>query len=263
LRKIAHESALGHTRQPYCVIIGGGQGGIALGARLKRLGVPTIVLEKNARASDSWRNRYDSLVLHDPVWCRTCCFRITGRSSRQKDQMGDWLEMYVKVMELNYWASSECTGATFDEALQEWTVVVSCGGKQVVLKPRQLVFATGSYGPPKERHLPGADKFKGEQYHSSRYASAEKYRGSRCVVGAASSAHDVCVDLWEHGADAAMVQRSPTTVVKSDTLMELAFAGLYSENALKLGSPRKWRTIVRHLHRNYLIKSVDRPRGLE
>ena len=40
-------ATLGHEVQPYCVIIGGGQGGIALGARLKRLGVPTIILEKN------------------------------------------------------------------------------------------------------------------------------------------------------------------------------------------------------------------------
>ena len=59
---------LGYTRQPYCVIIGGGQGGITLGARLKRLGVPTIIIEKNPRAGDSWRNRYRTLVLHDPVW---------------------------------------------------------------------------------------------------------------------------------------------------------------------------------------------------
>jgi putative flavoprotein involved in K+ transport len=62
------EAALGSAKQPYCVIVGGGQGGIALGARLKQLGVPTIILEKNARAGDSWRNRYRSLVLHDPVW---------------------------------------------------------------------------------------------------------------------------------------------------------------------------------------------------
>src|SRR5213076_2921470 len=55
-------------RQPYVVIVGGGQGGIALGARLKRLGVPAVILEKNARAGDSWRKRYASLLLHDPVW---------------------------------------------------------------------------------------------------------------------------------------------------------------------------------------------------
>ena len=57
-RKTQEEADLGYKTQPYCVIIGGGQGGIAMGARLKRLGVPTIVIEKNPRAGDSWRNRY-------------------------------------------------------------------------------------------------------------------------------------------------------------------------------------------------------------
>ena len=65
-RKRAHEAALGRTAQPYCVVIGGGQGGIALGARLRRLGVPAIILEKSARAGDAWRNRYKSLVLARP-----------------------------------------------------------------------------------------------------------------------------------------------------------------------------------------------------
>jgi putative flavoprotein involved in K+ transport len=67
-KKREEEEALGFQKQPYCVIIGGGQGGIALGARMKRLGVPTIILEKNERPGDSWRKRYKSLVLHEPVW---------------------------------------------------------------------------------------------------------------------------------------------------------------------------------------------------
>ena len=54
------------------------------------------------------------------------------------------------------------------------------------------------------------------------------------MIGAASSGHDVCVDLWESGAEVTMVQRSPTTVVRSDTLMELAFE-IYSESALERG----------------------------
>ncbi len=48
---------LGYTRQPYVVIVGGGQGGIGLGARLRMLGIPTIIVEKNARPGDSWRSR--------------------------------------------------------------------------------------------------------------------------------------------------------------------------------------------------------------
>jgi len=34
------EAELGVTTKPYVVIVGGGQGGIALGARLRRLNVP-------------------------------------------------------------------------------------------------------------------------------------------------------------------------------------------------------------------------------
>ncbi len=51
---------LGYEQQPYVVIIGGGQGGIGLGARLRQLGVPTIIVEKNERAGDSWRKRYNT-----------------------------------------------------------------------------------------------------------------------------------------------------------------------------------------------------------
>jgi len=39
---------LGYTKQPYVVIIGGGQGGIGLVARLRQLGVPTIIVEPPA-----------------------------------------------------------------------------------------------------------------------------------------------------------------------------------------------------------------------
>ena len=66
--KMQEEAELGYTKQPYCVIIGGGQGGIALAARLRRLDVPTIIVEKNERPGDSWRKRYKSLCLHDVIW---------------------------------------------------------------------------------------------------------------------------------------------------------------------------------------------------
>ena len=65
-RKTAAEAETGFSRQPYVVIIGGGQGGIALGARLRRLGVPTIIIEKNERPGDSWRKRYHSLLSARP-----------------------------------------------------------------------------------------------------------------------------------------------------------------------------------------------------
>ncbi|TIV08709.1 MAG: NAD(P)/FAD-dependent oxidoreductase, partial [Mesorhizobium sp.] len=195
---------------------------IMLGARLRQLGVPTLIIEKNARAGDSWRNRYRSLVLHDPVWydhLPYIPFPENWPVFTPKDKMGDWLEMYTRVMELNYWVATKCISAAYDEAEKVWTVVVDRVGQRVTLKPKHIVFATGAYGPPRRIELPGVDSFKGELLHSSQYSTGEKFRGKRvAVIGAASSGHDVSVDLWEAGAKVTMVQRSPTTVVKSDTL---------------------------------------------
>lgn len=225
---------LGVHEQPYCLVIGGGQGGIMLGARLRQLGVPTLVIEKNARPGDSWRNRYRSLVLHDPVWydhLPYIPFPENWPVFTPKDKMGDWLEMYTRVMELNYWVATKCISAAYDEAEKVWTVVVDRVGQRIMLKPKHIVFATGAYGPPRRIELPGADSFKGELLHSSQYSAGEKFRGKRvAVIGAASSGHDVSVDLWEAGAKVTMVQRSPTTVVKSDTLMDVGFE-IFSEKA--------------------------------
>jgi putative flavoprotein involved in K+ transport len=238
-RKTQEEANLGYTEQPYCVIVGGGQGGIALGARMKRLGVPTIVIEKNPRAGDSWRNRYRSLCLHDPVWydhLPYLPFPDHWPVFAPKDKIGDWLESYTKIMELNYWTSSTCTGAQFDEATQEWTVHINRNGETVVLKPKQLVLATGMSGLPNIPKIAGAEDFKGEIHHSSQHPGGEAYRDKKCVViGSNNSAHDICGDLWEHGADVTMLQRSSTHIARSDTLMDLALGGLYSEAAVKAG----------------------------
>jgi putative flavoprotein involved in K+ transport len=237
-KRARETAALGVTEQPYCLIIGGGQGGIMLAARLKQLGVPTIIIEKNLKPGDSWRKRYRSLVLHDPVWydhLPYLPFPANWPVFTPKDKMGDWLEAYVKLMELTYWGGTEAVAAQFDPGEKRWTVTVTRDGHTLELKPAQLVFATGAYGPPKFIDLPGAESFGGEVIHSSQYSDGSKYAGKRVVViGSASSGHDVSVDLWEAGADVTMVQRSPTTVVRSETLMEFAF-DIYSEEAVDKG----------------------------
>ncbi|MBZ9675932.1 NAD(P)/FAD-dependent oxidoreductase [Mesorhizobium sp. ES1-1] len=230
---------LGFVTQPDTVIIGGGQGGIALGARLRQLGVPTIIIEKNARAGDSWRNRYKSLCLHDPVWYDHMPYIDFPKNwpvFSPKDKIGDWLEMYAKVMELNYWSSTEARSASYDEATKEWTVVVRRDGKDITLKPRQLVLATGQSGKPNIPKFKGMESFKGEQHHSSKHPGPDAYVGKKVVVvGSNNSAHDICAALWEAGVDVTMVQRSSTHIVKSDTLMDIGLGSLYSEQAVQNG----------------------------
>jgi len=238
-RKADDAATLGRTRQPYCLIVGGGQGGIALGARLKRLGVPALIVERHARAGDSWRKRYKSLCLHDPVWydhMPYIPFPDHWPVFSPKDKLADWLEAYVTLMELSYWTSATCTSARFDDGRKEWTVVVDRAGEAIELRPKHLVLATGMSGVPIVPVFPGAESFRGEQHHSSRHGSGASHTGKRCVViGANNSAHDIAADLWEHGAEVTMVQRSPTIVARSEALMELAWAPLYSEAALARG----------------------------
>ena len=235
----AEAAELGHTTQPQVVIVGGGQGGIALGARLRRLGVPAIIVEKNARPGDSWRKRYKSLCLHDPVWydhLPYLPFPDHWPVFAPKDKLGDWLEMYTKVMELNYWGGTTAKRAHFDANTNEWALVVERDGQEITLRPKELVFALGVSGYPNVPKITGAETFEGEQHHSSRHPGPEAYKGKKCVVlGSNNSAHDICAALWEHGADVTMVQRSSTHIAPSASLMELALGGLYSEAALKAG----------------------------
>jgi len=229
---------LGLKTQPYVLIIGGGQGGIALGARLRQLGVPGIIVERNARAGDSWRNRYKSLCLHDPVWYDHLPYIDFPKNwpvFSPKDKIGDWLEMYTKVMELNYWTGTTAKAAKWDHANKEWSVVVERDGKEITLKPKQLVFATGMSAKANMPQFKGMDTFKGEQHHSSRHPGPDRYKGKKVVViGSNNSAHDICAALYEAGIDVTMVQRSTTHIVRSDSLME-ALADLYSERAVRGG----------------------------
>ena len=219
-----HELAtLGYETQPYVLIVGGGQGGIALGARLRQLDVPTIIIDKRGRPGDQWRSRYKSLCLHDPVWydhLPYIKFPENWPVFAPKDKIADWLEAYTKIMELNYWSNTEAKSARYDEATGEWTVEVERDGQPLVLRPRQLVLATGMSGKPNIPDFPGMDRFRGDQHHSSAHPGPDAYAGKRAVVvGSNNSAFDICGALWEKGADVTMVQRSSTHIVRSDTVL--------------------------------------------
>ncbi len=238
-RRTEEAAALGLTDQPYVLVVGGGQGGIALGARLRQLGVPSLVIDKYARPGDQWRSRYKSLCLHDPVWydhLPYLKFPDNWPVFAPKDKVGDWLESYTKVMEVPYWSSTVATAASFSEETGRWTVEIEREGEPLTLTPTQLVLATGMSGKPNVPVIAGQDVFRGEQQHSSRHPGPDAYRGKKVVViGSNNSAFDICGALWEHDADVTMVQRSSTHIVKSDSLMDIGLGDLYSERALAAG----------------------------
>ena len=231
---------LGVNEQPEVVIVGAGQAGLSLGARLRSLQVSTLILEKYERPGDHWRQRYKTLCLHDPVhYCHFpyLPFPEGWPKYTPKDQLADWMQAYASVMALQIWGSSSLRKAHFDQTSRRWQLEVDRNGRVQKLQPRHLVIALGVSGYPQKPAIPGAENFAGEQHHSSQHPGPDGYRNKHCVVvGSNNSAHDIAAGLWKSGAaEVTMLQRSSTLVAPIEALETYAFAGSYSEEALAKG----------------------------
>ncbi|KAH8111482.1 FAD/NAD-binding domain-containing protein [Phellopilus nigrolimitatus] len=208
-------------REPAVILIGGGQSGLDVAARLKVLDVPTLVIEKNARVGDQWRGRYEALCLHDPVWydhMPYISFPATWPIWTPAAKLADWLESYAKSMEIDIWLSSTVTKLEQHSSANGWKVTVErSDGSTRTFKPRHVVFATGlGGGAAKFPTYSGMDKFKGEIIHSTKHKSARNHVGKKVVIiGAATSAHDIAHDYYNHGVDVTIYQRSSTYIMSN------------------------------------------------
>ncbi|KAG6899119.1 hypothetical protein C0993_000645 [Termitomyces sp. T159_Od127] len=178
-------------KSPVVLVVGGGQSGLEVAARLKAFDVPTLVVEKNRRIGDNWRNRYDALCLHDPVWADHMAylpFPPTWPVYAPAAKLANWLEIYTEALELNVWTSSTLVKAIQDGDL--WHVRISRGdGSERTFTVKHIIFATGIGSNdgtfPK---YPGMDTFKGQILHSTRHKSATDHLGKKViVVGACTS----------------------------------------------------------------------------
>lgn len=226
----------GHdSKQPTVLVVGGGQSGLNITARLKCMGIDTLIVERNPNIGDNWRNRYKFLVLHDPVWADHLAymnFPETWPIFTPKDKLGDWFETYAKTMELNYWTNKTVAGAEFDEDRSVWTVKVidNDTGEVNVLNPKHVVMATGHSGEPNIPTFEDQDKFRGEIVHSSQHTTGKMYQGENAlVIGCCNSGHDIAHDFYEQGAKPMLVQRSSTCVFTAEIGGAITSEGVYEE----------------------------------
>jgi hypothetical protein len=222
-------------RDPAVLVIGAGQAGLAVAARLGRLDVDTLVIDKHERIGDNWRKRYHSLALHNQIHVNHLPYMPFPPSWPKyipKDMLAGWFEFYAWAMEINVWSGTEFVRGAHDAASGTWTAVLRrADGTERVMRPRHLVFANGVSGIPRIPALPGLEDFAGAVVHSHGYTDGAAWRGKRALVlGTGNSGHDVAQDLHSHGADTTIIQRGPTTVVSIDPSAKLNYA-LYDEDA--------------------------------
>ncbi|KDQ16814.1 hypothetical protein BOTBODRAFT_30708 [Botryobasidium botryosum FD-172 SS1] len=227
------ESVAYENRDPEVLIIGGGQSGLTAAARLGQLDIDTLIIERNPRIGDNWRNRYDFLTLHDPVWfdhLPYMPFPETWPVFPSKDKLADWLELYATAMELNVWTSSNVQGQPkYDETKKTWTVTIArSDGTTRTLHPTHLIIATSMPGEAYVPEFKGSDKFKGPIVHSTKFKSGGDHTQKKVlIIGCGTSALDIAQDLYEHDAEVTIVQRSTTTVVSSAAILNIVMRGMY------------------------------------
>ncbi|MGJ3260638.1 MAG: NAD(P)-binding domain-containing protein [Rhodospirillales bacterium] len=216
----AQEQAF-EDREPAVLIMGGSQFGVTLAARLRLLGVDTLVVERTPRIGDVWRNRYHSLALHNQVdknHFPYIPFPPNWPRYISKDMLANFIEFYASAMECNVWTGSELAAGDFDDDAGIWNVTVRRpGGEERVLHPKHLVMANGVSGNKVMPDVPGLGDFEGEVLHTADYHSGDAYKGCRALVlGTGTSGHDCAQDLHFSGADVKMIQRGSTTVIGLD-----------------------------------------------
>ncbi|KDR66354.1 hypothetical protein GALMADRAFT_259418 [Galerina marginata CBS 339.88] len=222
---------------PKVLVIGGGQSGLEVAARLKFLDIPALVVERNERIGDNWRGRYEALCLHDPVWydhMPYLPFPSTWPVYTPALKLANWLESYASTLELNVWTSTTITHTTQDPTTNKWHVGLKrADGSERTFVVNHVVFCTGlGSGVPNTPAYPGMDLFKGKILHSSEHKRALDHEGKKVVVvGACTSAHDIAVDYQQHGIDVTMFQRSSTYIMSTKNGWEVIMKGAYWEDA--------------------------------
>ena len=205
-------------RDPAVLVIGGGQAGLSIAARLSQLGIDTLIVDKHARVGDNWRTRYHSLTLHNEVFVNHLPYLPFPPNFPvyiPKDQLANWFEFYVESLELNFWTGTALAGGSYDEKRKRWNVTLKrADGSERVMHPRHLIFAIGVSSIPSTPDLPGLKDFAGAKVHSGEFKHAAQWKGRKALVlGTGTSGHDVAQELAAQGAEVTIIQRSKTYVV--------------------------------------------------
>jgi putative flavoprotein involved in K+ transport len=199
------------------IVVGGGQAGLAVGHHLAERDIDFVILDGASRIGDSWRNRWDSLLLFTPA-------RYSGLPGMpfpdapgrfpDKDQVADYLERYAERFDLPVRASTHVT------ALRREGLDFVLDTRDARFTARNVVVATGPFQRPRVPAMAKQLRADVHQLHSHEYRSPfELPEGDVLVVGAGNSGAQIALELSRSrrvtlaGRD---IARLPRTILGAD-----------------------------------------------
>jgi len=128
------------------LVIGASQAGLATGYHLKQRGASFLLVDRHARVGDSWRQRFDSLVLFTPRRYSALPGRpVSGDPDGYptKDEIADYLEAYGRQFQLPVALGIEIVRL---ERAHGGFVATTATGQSILA--RTVVLATGAFQEP-------------------------------------------------------------------------------------------------------------------
>ena len=198
------------------VVVGAGPAGLAVGACLRRSGIPFVLLEREEQLAASWRRHYERLHLHtDRAHSSLPHLPLPRNYPRypSRQQVIDYLEGYAHTFDLTPRFGEEVTAVR--QIANGWEVETS----RARYRGRAVVLATGYNSEPVRPQWPGVESYRGVLVHSSEYRSGAPFRGQDVlVVGFGNSGGEIAIDLYEQGARPSIAVRGAVNVLPRDLL---------------------------------------------
>jgi cation diffusion facilitator CzcD-associated flavoprotein CzcO len=223
----------GFTRAPLTdevevAVIGGGFGGLLVGARLREAGVADIrIIEKGGDFGGTWYwNRYPGAACDIESYIYLPLLEEVGYMPVEKYSRAPEILRHSRAIAekfdlySNACFQTEVKALRWDDRLGRWIIETNRGD---AMKAKFVVMANGPLHRPKLPGIPGIESFKGHSFHTSRWdygytggtsdggltGLADKVVG---VIGTGATAVQCVPHLGEGAKQLYVFQRTPSSI---------------------------------------------------
>jgi cyclohexanone monooxygenase len=209
-------------------VIGGGFGGLLLGARLRNLGYESIrLVEQGGDFGGTWYwNRYPGAACDTEAYIYLPLLEETGYMPTEKYVKGPEILEHCRRIARHYRLYDEAllqtrvSAVTWSEETGLWTVETDRGD---VFTARYVCMTAGAMQKPKLPGVPGIETFGGHTFHTSRwdygYTGGDSTGGLTgladkkvAIVGTGATAIQAVPALGASAGHLYVVQRTPSAV---------------------------------------------------